>query len=597
MAHLHELRDMDTHYVIDPLNNWVITNANPQKNALMLGDHDSEVFTFEIPRYCEGHDMTTCGHVRVHYMNISSADKNVNSKDIYRVVDMALDESDPDTLVFTWTIHGNATKYAGSLNFRILFECVDENSIPVYKKWTDVYKGVLVKDGFCCDDTVFEDNRDILAEWEARIEELEDGGTGSAPQKGVDYWTDEDKAEIVDDVLAEIPSTGGSGSERLLVEITKSGEQYTASHTFDEIMEARDNGYFVEARYSNTPYYLASGGNVALIFSKVQHLMYSGLVSYYGFMIDSSNTVTQTGTYLKNEDFIINVEDSDGTVGNAGTADKTYSEIVTAYNNGRTCIVKDSYNNYYPLTQQWSNTLYFKRVNGSLGESTGIGKISVTTVAIGQDGTVTFKTETLQNKYPIELKQSVYSDGSYTGQYYVSPSTSLIRQAHEAGMDCVIEYENRIYSLSEVVKHSIDGTAQLRFTCAYATHTNDGTVIDSILVSNGGGVSFKTVDLQPRDFVITVTGNESDGYTADKTLDEINFAYVSGRTCIVKYDELIYHLDMVHSEYHADYVSFSFVKYMSSLIMLSNITISYGDQVTLEHQTIDLSSMANASNE
>lgn len=30
MAHLHEVRDMDTHYIIDPLNNMAITNANDQ---------------------------------------------------------------------------------------------------------------------------------------------------------------------------------------------------------------------------------------------------------------------------------------------------------------------------------------------------------------------------------------------------------------------------------------------------------------------------------------------------------------------------------------------------------------------------------------
>ena len=31
------------------------------------------------------------------------------------------------------------------------------------------------------------------------------GGGGSTPQRGVDYWTEEDKQEIIDDVLAAIP--------------------------------------------------------------------------------------------------------------------------------------------------------------------------------------------------------------------------------------------------------------------------------------------------------------------------------------------------------------------------------------------------------
>ena len=37
------------------------------------------------------------------------------------------------------------------------------------------------------------------------------GAAGHTPVKGTDYWTDADKAEIVNDVLAELPTwTGGS---------------------------------------------------------------------------------------------------------------------------------------------------------------------------------------------------------------------------------------------------------------------------------------------------------------------------------------------------------------------------------------------------
>ena len=37
------------------------------------------------------------------------------------------------------------------------------------------------------------------------------GSAGHTPAKGTDYWTDADKAEIVNDVLAALPTwTGGS---------------------------------------------------------------------------------------------------------------------------------------------------------------------------------------------------------------------------------------------------------------------------------------------------------------------------------------------------------------------------------------------------
>lgn len=35
-----------------------------------------------------------------------------------------------------------------------------------------------------------------------------DGKDGTTPVRGVDYWTEEDKKEIVDEVLAEVPEVG-----------------------------------------------------------------------------------------------------------------------------------------------------------------------------------------------------------------------------------------------------------------------------------------------------------------------------------------------------------------------------------------------------
>lgn len=56
----------------------------------------------------------------------------------------------------------------------------------------------------------------VAAQLQERIEALEEsagqGGIGGkTPEKGVDYWTEEDKVEIVQEVLAQLPAwTGGS---------------------------------------------------------------------------------------------------------------------------------------------------------------------------------------------------------------------------------------------------------------------------------------------------------------------------------------------------------------------------------------------------
>ena len=41
----------------------------------------------------------------------------------------------------------------------------------------------------------------------------EDGADGYTPQKGIDYWTAEDKTEMVNDVLAALPTYNGEVEE------------------------------------------------------------------------------------------------------------------------------------------------------------------------------------------------------------------------------------------------------------------------------------------------------------------------------------------------------------------------------------------------
>ena len=79
MAHLHSVYDTDAHFKIDPITK-VITNMATQKVKLMQFDKGSERFTFEIPRFVEGHDMTLCNKVKIHYNNIDATTKEQNKK-------------------------------------------------------------------------------------------------------------------------------------------------------------------------------------------------------------------------------------------------------------------------------------------------------------------------------------------------------------------------------------------------------------------------------------------------------------------------------------------------------------------------------------
>lgn len=167
MLHLHEVRDTDNHFVIDPITR-VITNPNSDKNKLMMGDHNSEVFTFEIPKFVESHDMGLCNAVRIHYNDIST-NKADESRDFYTVKDMQIAEDDPNTLVFSWLISDTATKFAGGLSFRIQFLCIDEEGRITYKWHTDIFRGITISDGFDNVESIVVEHSDVLAQLERRL--------------------------------------------------------------------------------------------------------------------------------------------------------------------------------------------------------------------------------------------------------------------------------------------------------------------------------------------------------------------------------------------------------------------------------------------
>ena len=150
----------------------MITN-NSAKNVLMQGDHNSEIYTFELPKLVEGHDMDSCNRVEIHYNNISS-DKADSSKDFYTVEDIHADSEDPNTLLFSWKIQNNATKYAGALSFRIRFGCVDNSGVWTYKWHTDIFKGITISDGFDNTEAVTEEYADAISAWEAELDALEE---------------------------------------------------------------------------------------------------------------------------------------------------------------------------------------------------------------------------------------------------------------------------------------------------------------------------------------------------------------------------------------------------------------------------------------
>ena len=190
--HLHPVVDSDAYFTIDPITKNIKSASG--KTALTQGDHNSERYTFKIPRI-EGHDMSVCNKVRVHFTNTEST-KDVKSgrvsKGTYRVTDLRVDPDDPNNVILSWLIDGAATMYPGKLDFLIKFRCVsddvaaDEDSAKVLYEWnTNIYSGVSVSPGMDNLENFATDRRDELAALESRMDEIEKNGVGGGQPKGI----------------------------------------------------------------------------------------------------------------------------------------------------------------------------------------------------------------------------------------------------------------------------------------------------------------------------------------------------------------------------------------------------------------------------
>lgn len=173
MAHAHIVSDSDNHFIIDPISRQISNNS--RKTILIKTDHNSEQFTFELPRYVEGHDMSLSNKVEVHFLNINSKTRQTNPG-IYNVVDFDVDAEDNTKVLGTWLVSREATKYPGSLNFVIRFSCLDDDNVEYYSWNTAIYTGITIADTIENTETIVEDYVDIFRQWLDTLEMA--GSTG-----------------------------------------------------------------------------------------------------------------------------------------------------------------------------------------------------------------------------------------------------------------------------------------------------------------------------------------------------------------------------------------------------------------------------------
>ena len=191
MAHIHGVYDVDNHFTIDA-NTRQIKNEMSNKTSVVQLDHNSERFSFELPRYIDSHDMSQCNKVEVHYLNLCSETKQ-KSSGVYTVDDLQISPDNDDKVLCSWLISSDATTYSGVLSFLLRFCCTRGNVVD-YAWNTAVNSEIYVATGLYVSETTLQENVDVIEQWKDSVMQ-----TFTAD---INAWKEEKAAELEADLGA-----------------------------------------------------------------------------------------------------------------------------------------------------------------------------------------------------------------------------------------------------------------------------------------------------------------------------------------------------------------------------------------------------------
>ena len=166
-GHVHTVTDSDTYFVIDPINRE-IENTARRKNMLMQRDHKSERFTFDLARYVEGHDMSLCNRVRLHWINIDEETGEENS-DVIELTDLMVNPENDNSVICSWLITRKSTQLVGMLSFIIQYMCISDDGNVEYEWWTDIYSDIEIKKSFNNSEQIAIEYSDVLEQWRSNL--------------------------------------------------------------------------------------------------------------------------------------------------------------------------------------------------------------------------------------------------------------------------------------------------------------------------------------------------------------------------------------------------------------------------------------------
>lgn len=231
MHHEQVIIDQDPCFEIDVLTREI---RSASSSLIMTQfDHNSERFGFSMPRFVEGHDMSECNNVEIHFIN-EETQKKEQIKDKYRVSDLAIDPENPERIKFSWLLSGNTSSLEGNLVFAIRFTCFNEENIMTYSWGTLIFSGVLIAKGMNND----EEHVDLIPDvFESMKRELQNYIDGQIEEPGSSVKVFEVNARY-----DKNDSDNNPYSNYIL------DESVNVSKLYNDIKEAYNAGKFIDLR-------------------------------------------------------------------------------------------------------------------------------------------------------------------------------------------------------------------------------------------------------------------------------------------------------------------------------------------------------------
>lgn len=202
MPHTHKIVDSDVDFIIDPATRAITSET--KKVYITQYDHNSERFTFRIPRFIEGHDMMECDTILFDFNNTSTTKKESN---VGEYISTNKTE-DGEFMLFSWLVSQDATKLVGSLSFSVSFICHDGDGNVIYEWGTDTYKRITVLEKARYSQAIVEKYPDVIEQIKSDVV--------SAAEKHV-----EDYAQPKGNYLTEHQSLEGYATEEFVREAIK----------------------------------------------------------------------------------------------------------------------------------------------------------------------------------------------------------------------------------------------------------------------------------------------------------------------------------------------------------------------------------------